>query len=135
MIEPLPSGPRAVRTVPLGSDGRLHGLDDGSYLDPSGFWIRKASSASFAIETRAEAHEIRLRNGGAGNRVELRSGAWSEVFDLSPWEERVLDVPAAVAPPSVFTIRSESGFRPVDLDPESRDRRELGVLLQVTPPL
>jgi hypothetical protein len=133
MIEPLPSGPRAVRTVPLGSDARLHGLDEGSYLDPAGFWIRKASSASFAIENRAEAQGIRVRNGGAGNRVEVRSGVWSETFELSPWEEREVMVPAA-SPLAVFTIRSESGFRPADLDPASRDRRELGVLLRVTPP-
>jgi hypothetical protein len=116
----------------LSSEGlRLHALDEDVYSDPAGFWIRKASRASFAIEIdSSDAREVRLRiaNGGVPNRVRVDSGTVQETFPLEPWEKRDFRVPLD-SRVETFAVESESGFRPSALDPGSSDGRELGVLV------
>jgi hypothetical protein len=137
LIEPLPFLGGAVRTISLGAGVLLHGLDDESYLDPSGFWIQKARTAAFAVENWPESSSgglaIRLANGGVENAVEIRGVDWSEKIVFAPWEEREQVIPGERELVS-FSIRSESGFRPADLDPESSDRRPLGILLRAASP-
>jgi hypothetical protein len=134
LLEPRSSsleGLVALATLP--ADGlRLHSLDDEVYLDSAGFWIRKAAAASFAVELEAPGDRetrIRIANGGASNLVSFDSALVKESFRLAPWEEREigLSMDAFVAR---FAIESESGFRPSELDPSSRDGRDLGVLVR-----
>jgi hypothetical protein len=73
-----------------------------------------------------------LRNAPAANRVTLAAGAWHEELQLNPGEERRVEMPLdASTGIAVLRIRSESGFRPADADPKSRDTRFLGVFVRV----
>jgi hypothetical protein len=135
MREPLPALAEAQRTVALAPGSRLHGLDDEVYLDPGGFWVRKSSRASFALEIAAPDRTpppLSLRNGGVENRVEIAGPRNTTDFPLRPWEVREVLVEGE-GPVVLFTLESAGGFRPSDLDPGSRDRRELGVLIRAQP--
>jgi hypothetical protein len=135
MREPRPARAEAQRTVALAGGSRLHGLDDAAFLDPSGFWVRKSSRASFALEIAGSGETppaLSLRNGGVENRVEVAGPQNRMDFVLHPWEAREVLVEGD-GPVVLFTLESASGFRPSDLDPGSRDRRELGVLIRAQP--
>ena len=134
LVEPGPPTFVAVATLP--TDGlRLHALDEEAYPDPEGFWVRKASRASFAIEPGAAGSEVRIQiaNGGAPNVVTLSSATREEILRLDPWEERELAILPG-SPVEAFSVESRNGFRPDLLDPGSRDRRELGARVSVAPP-
>jgi hypothetical protein len=137
LLEARPSlieGLEALSTIPA-TGLRLHALDDEVYLDLGGFWIRKASRASFAIEVEARrTREVRIQitNGGAPNRVSVDSALVNESYRLAPWEEREIRL-TLQGPLVAFAIGSESGFRPSELDPSSRDDRELGALVSPRP--
>lgn len=134
LLEPRPSTLVALATLP--AEGlRFHALDDDVYPDPAGFWIRKGSRASLAIEVGSPpAREVRLRiaNGGVTNVVSVDSDTVKESFRLGPWEERDIGL-LLDARVEAFSIESGSGFRPKELDPSSRDDRELGVLVCARP--
>ncbi len=135
LVEPRASALEALSTIPA-AGLRLHSLDDEVYLDPAGFWIRKASRASFAIELEppgTREARVRIANGGAPNRVTVDSALLNESYRLAPWEEREFSL-TLQGPLVAFAIASESGFRPSELDPRSRDDRELGVLVGARPP-
>jgi hypothetical protein len=133
LLEPRP--PTLVAVATLAGDGaRLHAVDDEAYPDPAGFWVRKGSRATFAIEVETVGRQvgIQIANGGAPNVVHLRSATREESFRLGPFEERELGiVPTSLV--ESFSVESESGFRPHVLDPLSRDRRELGARVRVRP--
>jgi hypothetical protein len=135
LLEPLPSKLVALETSP--SPGlRLHALDDEVYPDPSGFWIRRGARAGFALEPRPASPpeaRIRIANGGAPNVLTLDSDAVKETFALAPWQEREIRFPLR-GEVEAFAVESEGGFRPRELDPSSRDDRELGALVRALPP-
>jgi hypothetical protein len=131
LLEPRRASEVALATLPA-RGLRLHALDDEVYVESTGFWTRPATRASFAIELESKESEgarILLANGGASNVVVVDSEALHERFELSPWEERELDL-ALKAPVGSFAVESESGFSPRALDPGSKDTRSLGVLVQ-----
>jgi hypothetical protein len=136
LLEPRPSAKVALATI--SADGlRLHSLGGDVYLDPTGFWIRKGSRASFAMEVEPAPSgtpeaRIELANGGAPNVVSIASAPANASFSLAPWEEREIRL-AMDGPVLDVIIESESGFRPSDLDPRTRDDRELGVLVRARP--
>jgi hypothetical protein len=131
LLEPRRSTFVALTTLP--AEGlRLHALDENVYPDPAGFWIRKASRASFAVEVDSPGAPqllLRIANGGAPNVVSVEGDAVKESFRLDPWEERDIGLPLDERV-EAFAIESESGFRPKSLDPGSRDDRELGALVR-----
>jgi hypothetical protein len=132
VLEPRRASEVALATLPAGRL-RLHALDDEVYLESTGFWTRPASRATFAVERESEesrSARILLANGGASNVVVFDSEALHERFELSPWEEREVDLPLTGFVSS-FAVESESGFSPRALDPGSKDFRSLGVLVQV----
>jgi hypothetical protein len=64
--------------------------------------------------------------------VSIASAPANASFSLAPWEEREIRL-AMDGPVLDVIIESESGFRPSDLDPRTRDDRELGVLVRARP--
>lgn len=142
--EPRASTVCALRSVALPGGFRLHGLDDEAYLDPSGFWVKASARAIFALESPESPQApflVRLANGGVENRVvvtalaatESEGESESESLSLSPWEEKDVLIGGRGAV-RIFTVESEKGFRPSDLDPASRDDRALGVRLRARRP-
>jgi hypothetical protein len=117
---------------------RLHALDDGVFLDRSGFWVKGGVTATFAVEfaggrTRTNADEIEISNGGLANRVRVSSSGRTSNFTMVPWERKRYRVGRGEANPVWVTISSEGGFRPNALDPSISDGRYLGVLVHSAP--
>jgi hypothetical protein len=134
LVEARPSSIVALASVAIEGGGlRLHALDEESYFDPAGFWVRSGSRASFALELEEPAGEaskifLRIANGGARNRVVLRAESLDQNWALEPLEEREVAL-GGTGPLLRFSIESESGFRPRLIDRRTRDDRELGVFV------
>jgi hypothetical protein len=109
-------------------------LDDRAFPDPSGFWVgggRDTTLALHADERRASV-TLTLRNGAAANRALLQSGSWRGDVGFGPGEERRIEVPLdGNSSSALLRIRSESGFRPADVDGRSKDTRYLGVFVKI----
>ena len=117
--------PLAKRSLPIRNGLRLHGLDDNAYLDRRGFWVKKSARATFAVSTSGE---LRLTNGGKANTVTVKTVEEIVHFNLLPWEGVDFSVPAGEGA-LVFTIESQQGFVPSELERNNSDHRELGVHL------
>jgi hypothetical protein len=124
-------GPRPVvnRSLVFPGDQRVHSLDDGAYLDRRGFWVKRGARAAFMLESRT-GDEIELSNGGSENWVRVESETDTKRFRLGAWEKKRVRV-AIEDGLAGFTIFSEGGFRPSELDPKNPDRRDLGVFLRI----
>jgi hypothetical protein len=81
-----------------------------------------------------------MRNGAVPNRVwlsvEARRGERTidTMLSMSPGEAHDVALPV-IGPerPLLLRFRSESGFRPADVDPASLDYRLLGVRIELAP--
>jgi hypothetical protein len=130
-VEPLGVAPSATAAADVARHVVGYGahdvffLDDQSYPEPHGFWVRPGQSRVVVGET-ASPIGLRVRNVPIANRIELLAGAWRRTLDLAPGEEIRVDVPpAGRATPIV--IRAARGVRPFDGDRRNRDVRLLGV--------
>jgi hypothetical protein len=105
-------------------------MDDRSFPEPEAFWVGGGRTSSVVIQTEAPQPSLPLivRNGPRLNQVRLRSGNWGADIALNPGEERQFTVPAGTADrATLLTISASGGFRPSDVDANSRDTRFLGV--------
>jgi hypothetical protein len=102
-------------------------LDEWSYVEPHGFWTRGGSvTRVFFMPDAGDSAAVDVQTGPLANTVEIAGGSWSARLDLSPGERRRVQVPAGIV-----TLRTAGTFRPVDYDPSARDRRPLGVRIEV----
>ena len=100
-------------------------LDEESYPEASGFWVRPGRSRVVVGET-AGPIGVFVRNAPIANRVELRAGTWQRTLDLAPRQELRVEVPPA-GRATPLEIRAAHGVRPFDVDRRNRDFRLLGV--------
>jgi hypothetical protein len=112
------------------SSSSVYFLDDRSFPEPEGFWAGGARSTSvvFDPDDNRSWLDLTVRNAPVANAVTIQSGAWREVLTFTPGEERQIRVP--VDPQrgaALVTIESASGFRPSEIEANSRDNRFLGV--------
>ncbi len=100
-------------------------LDEESYPEAPGFWVRPGRSRVVVGETLGPIG-VFVRNAPIANRIELTAGSWRRTLDLAPGEEMRVEVPpAGRATPIV--IEAARGVRPFDGDHRNRDFRLLGV--------
>ena len=100
-------------------------LDDESYPEAPGFWVRPGRSRIVVGET-AGPIALFVRNAPVANRVELIAGAWRRTLDLTPGQELRVEIPPA-GRATPIEIRAAHGIRPFDGDRRNRDFRMLGV--------
>jgi hypothetical protein len=100
-------------------------LDEESYPEAPGFWVRPGRSR-VVVGAGAAPLALLVRNVPAANRVELVAGGWRQALELAPGQEVRVEVPAAGAA-TLLEIRASAGFRPFDGDRRNRDFRLLGV--------
>jgi hypothetical protein len=109
-------------------------LDERAFPEPSGFWVGGGRDTTIAAHSDSARGSVAflLRNGAADNRVLLESGAWRGDVALKAGEERRIEIPLDPATHTALVrIRSESGFRPMDVDGRSKDSRFLGVFVRL----
>jgi hypothetical protein len=126
----------ARRAVRYGSAAAFF-LDDRVYAEPSGFWVAAARGTRLVLapDARRGPLSLVLRNAPVENTVTVELGGGREVLTLAPGEERRIDVPINPAwGAALIGIGASAGFRPSELDPNSRDTRMLGVYVRVLPP-
>jgi hypothetical protein len=100
-------------------------------IEAGGMWIRGGDQAGFVIvPDPGSPIQLFVRNAPVENRVVLESGSWRDELVLGPREERVVTVPAD--PRHIGTplrVTSHRGVSPMDVDPQSDDRRILGCFI------
>jgi hypothetical protein len=130
-VEPLAVAPSATGAADVARQVVRYGahdvffLDDESYPEAPGFWVRPGRSRVVVGQTAA-AIGLLVRNTPVANRVELTAGTWQRTLDLAPGAEMRVEVPPA-GPATPIVIRASHGVRPFALDPGNRDVRLLGV--------
>ncbi|MGE3189554.1 MAG: hypothetical protein AB7N90_07715, partial [Vicinamibacterales bacterium] len=81
---------RATRYGPL----RVFFMDDEAFMEPPGFWTWGGAASAVLMEGDGDAPlALLVRNGAVANTVAFAAGAWREVLELAPGEERRLEVP------------------------------------------
>ncbi len=104
------------------------------FLEKPGMWIPGGRSADLIVSPDPGAHpRLFVRNISKPNHVTLGIGAWQEILDLTPREERTFDLERVSSAPRSIAVHVESsaGVRPSDVNPASTDTRELGCWLEV----
>ena len=130
-VEPLEVGPSATGRDDVARQVVRYGthdvffLDEESYPEAPGFWVRPGRSRVVVGETSGPI-AVFVRNAPVANRVELRAGAWQRTLDLAAGQELRVEVPPA-GRATPIEIRAATGVRPFDGDHRNRDFRLLGV--------
>jgi hypothetical protein len=104
-------------------------LDEESYPEAPGFWVRPGRSRVVVGGTTGP-FTLLVRNVPVANRVELVAGVWRRALDLAPGQEVRVEVPPA-GDATPLEIRAAAGFRPFDGDARNRDFRLLGVWIAI----
>jgi hypothetical protein len=104
-------------------------LDEESYPEAPGFWVRPGRSRVVVGETSGP-FGIFVRNAPVANRVVLSAGAWQRTLDLAPGQEMRVEVPAT-GRATPLAIEASTGVRPFDGDSRNRDFRLLGVWIAI----
>ncbi len=100
---------------------------DSSWLEPGGFWSRGDATTAFTLAARRPVG-LRLRNGAVPVSLTIQMGDTVVELGLAPGETHT--IPAHALGPVLVTVDTTGGFRPVDVDPESRDQRLLGCWIE-----
>jgi hypothetical protein len=100
-------------------------LDETSYPEGPGFWVRPGRARVVVGETSAP-FGLFVRNAPIANQVTLTAGSWQRTLDLAPRQEVRVEVPPA-GRATPIAIRAARGVRPFDGDRRNRDVRLLGV--------
>lgn len=116
-----------------GVDVYLH--DELVYPEPAGFWTLGGRTLMATVAPplgRTSPVVLTVRCGSQANRLTLSAHDWQQTLDLTPGRLMSVALPPAVGGVIALTISTENGFFPGELDPASRDRRFLGVWIEVT---
>jgi len=102
-----------------------------AYMEPAGTWVGGGDFADFVIAPDGASHaRLFVRNSAISNRVTIDVGSWREELALDPGEERLVDIPAEAGRIVAVRVRTATGARPADSDPNNADRRLLGCWIE-----
>jgi hypothetical protein len=108
--------------------------DDWTAPEPEGFWIlgRRPTLITLAPASgAAPAFSVQLRTDHVPNHVVLRAPGWTRELDLKPGEPQPIELPPASRGVVSLTVEASGGFVPAEVNPASRDRRLLGVWVEI----
>ena len=74
-----------------------------------------------------------MHPGAKTNHVTLSTFGWQQQYDLIPGQAAEVELPQFPSGVVPLTISVETGFYPRDIDPNSTDRRFLGIWVEVKP--
>lgn len=108
--------------------------DEELYPEPQGFWTLggKPSHVTVAVPlTQTTPVVLRMHPGAAENRTTVSTFGWRRSFTLVPGQAVEVELPAFDSGVVPLTISADAGFYPKDVDPQSNDRRFLGIWVEV----
>ncbi|MCC7124407.1 MAG: hypothetical protein IT178_06135 [Acidobacteria bacterium] len=140
IITPLtvtPAGERQRTPTVLGA-GRYGPLeiylhDDLVNLERAGFWIpgQRPTTVSLGHTPGATGpFVLRLRSRVDDNVVTVKARGWEQSITLMAEQPQDLVLPAPARGVETVVVTTSNGFRPIERDPENRDRRFLGVWVE-----
>jgi hypothetical protein len=111
-------------------------LDDMTYPERDGFWVRGKADAEFLVvpdNAAGPPATVRLlvRNGASQNQVSVESGTFQRLLVMSPGQEQELEIPAGAGGGIRVRVASGSGFVPSEKNPGTADHRSLGVWIEI----
>lgn len=127
-----PDGRRAIRATRYGHS-RVFFFDEQAFLEPTGFWTRAEGTALLVIDTNDAVQEVvlRVRAGAVPTAIDFAVGTWTHHLSLTPGQQELVRLPAAVANTLRLSVRSGPGFRPSAVDPASDDVRNLAAWIEI----
>jgi hypothetical protein len=108
--------------------------DEQLYPEPAGFWTigGRASHVTVAAPPgQTSPVVVRIHPGAKPNKVTVSTFGWRHSYDLVPGQAVEVELPQFASGVVPLTINAETGFYPRDIDPQSTDRRFLGVWVEV----
>jgi hypothetical protein len=108
--------------------------DEQLYPETAGFWTMGKRTMAVTMTTPADRPKpiaLRIHCGSQANRVTLSTRGWSQTLDLVPMVSQVIELPATSTGVIRLTLATDNGFSPSQADPSSKDRRFLGVWVEV----
>ena len=129
------------RVSPVLSAARYAGAsvffhDEQSYPEGQGVWTRGRRTAAMTVAPfpgRSMPIVLRVNSGSQANTAMLRSSGWTWQGDLVPGQFQDVQLPAATRGVIPLTAAAARSYRPRDVDPASRDPRELGIRIEIQP--
>ncbi len=108
--------------------------DEQLYPEAAGFWTMGKRMATVTMTTPAGREKpiaLRIHCGSQANRLTLAMRGWTQTLDLVPRVSQVVELPALATGVMPLSLATENGFSPSETDPSSKDRRFLGVWVEV----
>lgn len=126
------SVPKPTTAARLG-DARVFFLDGRAYPEPTGFWVpgEGLTSVVMDLDDQSRSLGLRLQAGPVATSADVEINGERRAFSFAPRERHEIAVPPAAIGAWRITIRARAGFRPVDLDPNVKDYRNLGIWVEV----
>ena len=110
--------------------------DDKVNPEPTGFWVLGQRATVLSVSSAPGVTNpvvLRLRSGVDDNQVTLRTRGWERILTLAADTPQDVELPPARHGVVELTLLAASGFMPMERDPAVRDRRFLGVWVEVPP--
>jgi hypothetical protein len=108
--------------------------DDWTVPEREGFWVigRRPTRLTLASANEGPvAPTVHVRSDHVANHVTLRAPGWMRELDVAPGSTELVELPPASRGVISLTVETSAGFVPADQDPSSRDRRLLGLWVEV----
>jgi hypothetical protein len=108
--------------------------DEEMYPEPQGFWTMGAHTSEVTVAIppgQPGPVVLRVHPGAAPNLATFSTFGWSHTAALVPGKSEDIELPMFPSGVIPLTIAVDSGFHPKDSDPNSADRRFLGIWVEV----
>jgi hypothetical protein len=109
-------------------------FDAHAYPEQPGIWIRGDAASTIAVMPAERGTPVQLvvRNAPVKNTVTIEVNGQRQVLELQPGEQRVVPVQLPGEQlAALLEFRTETGFRPSEVEPGSTDNRFLGAWIEV----
>ncbi len=108
--------------------------DEQLYPEAQGFWTIGAHASHVTVAVPPN-HPgplmLRIHPGAKPNHVTISTFGWEQSYDLVPGQAAEVQLPPPTEGVIPLTIASSTGFSPKEFDPQSTDRRFLGIWVEV----
>ena len=108
--------------------------DEQLYPEAQGFWTIGAHASRVTVAVppnHAGPVMLRIHPGAKATHVTISTFGWQQQYDLVPGQAAEVQLPPPTEGVIPLTIATDGGFSPKEVDPQSTDRRFLGIWVEV----